>query len=278
MAADWGDDGEGDVSKKKNQTVTTGLDPSSQAYVDQMRQYAMGAAMGGPMGAYGGGGGYGAAGSNPLRGAVLGGGGGLGGLGNFGFGAALGQNGLLGQLPANNSYFTGPQTMSIGDQVKPFMNPYMQHVVDATRGEFDHLRGQAAMGSDQQATMAGAFGGSRHGVATGVRLGELDRAQGAQIAGLLHGGYQNALQTGLGYAEHQRQLRQQQLQEPMFRLGMMNLGMGPTGSVSSQPMQRSAAGGIAGGALTGAQLGSMIPGIGTAAGAIGGGLLGWLGI
>jgi hypothetical protein len=123
-------------------------------------------------------------------------------------------------------FFTGEITP---EQIQAAMNPYLGNVVDATRGEFDQLRSEAQNGSNQDATQAGAFGGSRAAVASGARLGALDRAQMSTIAQLLQGGYGQALD----FAGRQQQLRQQQLQEPLFRqanaLQFMNLGMGPVG-------------------------------------------------
>src|SRR5690606_27342516 len=127
------------------------------------------------------------------------------------------------------------------------------------------LRGQAQMATQQAATQAGAFGGSRHGVAEGVRLGELDRAQASQIAGLLHSGYQQALGQGVAFAEHQRQLQQQQLQEPLFRqqlaLGFQNMGMGPVGTTTTSTVDTPS--NRLGSAASGAALGSaLLPGVG----------------
>lgn len=133
--------------------------------------------------------------------------------------------------------FTGALTQSPAEMAAGFMNPYTQNVVDATRGEFDHLRNQASMNANQQATLAGAFGGSRHGVMEGTRLGELDRAQAGTIANLLNSGYQNALGQGVDFAQYQQGLQQQQMLEPLFRaqqgINLLNLGMGPTGMVNT---------------------------------------------
>ena len=190
--------------------------------------------------------------------------------------ATQGANAIMNGGP----YFTGPNQTPIADQVAPFMNPYISNVVNATRGEFDFLRGQAQMATDQGATAAGAYGGSRHGVASGARLGELDRAQAGTIANLLQSGYSQALGMGTQYAEHQRQLEQQRMQEPIFRnqqaMGLYNLGLGPVGSVTTQPTQSNKWGSALGGAATGASIGSMIPGLGTAIGAGIGGLGGLL--
>ncbi len=135
-------------------------------------------------------------------------------------------------------FFLGPDQRSVQDIIQPFMDPFQSQVIDANRAEFDHLRGLAvggAGGTNQAATNAGAFGGSRHGVAQGVRLGELDRAQTSQNAGLLSQNFQQAIQAGIPFAERQRALAQQQAQEPLFRQQQsqqfLNLGLGPTGSV-----------------------------------------------
>lgn len=147
--------------------------------------------------------------------------------------------------------FAGPLSQ---DDIQAAMNPYMANVVDATRGEFDHLRGQAALASNQEATAAGAFGGSRAAIAQGARLGQLDRAQTSQIAGLMQGGYDQAV----GFAEHQRGLKERQMQEPLFRqqqaMQLRNLGMGPVGWNGTQTTPGDLVGDIAGIGMIGAGL------------------------
>lgn len=204
----------------KTQTTTTAPDPASQAYIQQMRGMAGGAANVATQGPQGGG-----------------------------------------------SWMTGPISP---DQIQQAMSPYLQNVIGGVRGEFDHLRSQAGMQTGQDATMAGAFGGSRHGVAEGVRMGELDRAQTSQIGGLLNQGYGQAL----GFAEHQRGLQERQLQEPLWRqqqgLQMMNMGMGPVGQTQTTPMQSNKWGAALGGATAGSAFGPW----GAAAGGLGGLLFG----
>lgn len=132
---------------------------------------------------------------------------------------------------------TGPQTMSIEDQAAQFFNPYQRNVIDALGAEYDTARSRALTDANQAATAAGAFGGTRHGVMAGARLGELDRAEMSQVGSLLHSGYETALSRGLAYTEHQRQLEEQRMREPLMRynsiLQMMNLGMGPTSSTTT---------------------------------------------
>lgn len=205
------------------------LDPSSQAYVDWQRgvaQQGVNAAQGAPNLA------------DMYR--VLGGMGSGGGGGGFG-----------GGVP-NVGMFT--------DSVKQFMNPYIQNVVDATKGEFGAMRDQATTDANAMATRAGAFGGSRAAAYLGARQGELDRAQGSQIAGLLSGGYDKASDNAFNMINAQSNAasaggagaaaanandlaraqfmfnaydRINQISDPLNRysgmLGLANAGMGPTG-------------------------------------------------
>jgi hypothetical protein len=188
--------------------------------------------------------------------------------------ASTGAQAVMGAGPL----FAGPLS---ADDIQAAMNPSMTNVVDATRGEFDHLRGQAAVASNQEATGAGAFGGSRAAIAQGTRLGELDRAQTGQIAGLLSEGYGQAVQ----FAEHQRGLRERQMQEPLFRaqstVGLRNLGMGPMGQSGTSTMPGDLVGDLAGigmvgaglfaGGPAGAAAGAKLAGMGTKMGGMFGG-------
>ncbi len=77
------------------------------------------------------------------------------------------------------------------------MDPYLQDVVEATRGDFGRAR-EATLGTiGAQATAAGAFGGTRHGVAEGTALADIARAEGSTLAGLRSSGYQSAVEAAL---------------------------------------------------------------------------------
>ena len=138
----------------------------------------------------------------------------------------------IGGPQGGGSWFTGPQSMSIGQQVQPFMDPYQQQVVGGVQQIYDRNRAQAMNQTSQQATMGGAYGGSRAAVLAGTRLGEQDVGQANTIAGLLSSGYQQSMNQALPYWEQQRQLQQQQQMEPLWRQQQaqqfQNLGMGPT--------------------------------------------------
>ena len=73
------------------------------------------------------------------------------------------------------------------------MDPYQSQVIDALGGEYDRMRDKASMATNSEATGAGAFGGSRHALLEGERLGALDRGQMSDTANLLSGGYNSMM-------------------------------------------------------------------------------------
>jgi len=81
-----------------------------------------------------------------------------------------------------------------------YMNPYQQQVIDAANAQWDRSGQMAQRGVGDSATRAGAFGGSRHGVAAGVAAGENERNRNQQISGLLQSGFQDATQRAMAGA------------------------------------------------------------------------------
>lgn len=113
--------------------------------------------------------------------------------------------GMEGPSPLLNGaagYGTGLQTAGAtgaaalgGDQsaINKLMNPYTQNVIDANAAQWQKVNNQTMNAVNDRATLAGAFGGSRHGVATGVALANNNAAQGAQTAALLNQGYTDTM-------------------------------------------------------------------------------------
>lgn len=119
-----------------------------------------------------------------------------------------------------------------GPNIGQFMNPYTSEVIGRTG--MDMAR-QASMQQNQlgaQASAAGAFGGSRHGVAEGTMLGDYGRAFG-DIASQQR---QQGFNTALGAAQNQQgmlsqlagqgfgfgqQIGQQQMQQGTMQQGLM---------------------------------------------------------
>jgi hypothetical protein len=115
-----------------------------------------------------------------------------------------------------------------GSNIGQYQNPYTQQVIDATQA--DILRGatQGINALDYQAGRAGAFGGSRHGVA----LGELGTGVAQQLAqtsaGLRQAGFQNAQQ--MAQSDIQNRLQQANLglgaAQQLGNLGQQSFGYG----------------------------------------------------
>jgi len=108
-----------------------------------------------------------------------------------------------------------------GTNLGAYQNPYTQQVIDASAQ--DVLR-NAQMGLNQlgtEATRAGAFGGSRHGVAMGEMGRGVASLLGQQSAQLRSQGFMNAQQM----AQQDIQNRMQQAQQ-LANLGQQSFGYG----------------------------------------------------
>jgi hypothetical protein len=86
------------------------------------------------------------------------------------------------------------------NSVSQMMNPYQSNVLDMVSGRYGDLANMTRMNVNDAATRAGAFGGSRHGVAEGVALGELSKGMGQQMAGLQYQGFNDAMGRAQGLA------------------------------------------------------------------------------
>lgn len=88
-------------------------------------------------------------------------------------------------LPAN---YTATSDAQIGAQ----MNPYIQRVVDNTINSAERGQRIAMNLVGDRAMKAGAYGGSRHGVAEGVALGEHNNNLNSLIGNLYATGFESA--------------------------------------------------------------------------------------
>lgn len=115
-----------------------------------------------------------------------------------------------------------------GTNLAPYMNPYTQQVIDAQAQ--DVLR-NAQLGLNQlgtQASRAGAFGGSRHGVAMGEIGRGVAQMLGQQSAQLRQQGFTGAQQ--MAQADIQNRLAQANLglagSQQLANLGQQSFGYG----------------------------------------------------
>lgn len=75
-----------------------------------------------------------------------------------------------------------------------YMNPFQQQVIDTTMADLNRQQQMTQNQLGAQATAAGAFGGSRHGVAMGETNDAYARQQAAALAGLNSQNFMNAQQ------------------------------------------------------------------------------------
>lgn len=101
-----------------------------------------------------------------------------------------------------------------GPNISQFANPFQQQVIDNTMADMNRSRGMALGQIGQQASAAGAFGGSRHGVAEAeTNRGFFDQA-GNMAANLNMQGFNTALN-----AAQQNQQMQAGLSQQGFNMG-----------------------------------------------------------
>lgn len=92
-----------------------------------------------------------------------------------------------------------------GPNIGQFMNPYTSQVIANTGADMMRQQNMAQNQLGAQATAAGAFGGSRHGVAEGTMMGDYGRAFGDMAAQQRQQGFN----TALGAAQNQQGMQSQ---------------------------------------------------------------------
>ena len=113
------------------------------------------------------------------------------------------QNGGRAAQPQPNvmQQAAGAYTQALqGPNIGQFMNPYTNQVINRAGADMQRqqLATQNQLGA--QASQAGAFGGSRHGIAEGQMMGDYGRAFGDMAAGQRQAGFN----TALGAAQNQQ--------------------------------------------------------------------------
>jgi hypothetical protein len=101
--------------------------------------------------------------------------------------------GILGS-PANPTIT--PQTVNAqtvaGTDLSPYMNPYQNDVINSTMGQYNLMNQQQLNNTNQGSTAAGAFGGSRSGVADALTNQNDTTAEAPVLAGLNASNFTNA--------------------------------------------------------------------------------------
>jgi hypothetical protein len=135
--------------------------------------------------------------------------------------------GAFGGINAGNF---APSLDSINALTTGLSNPFQQGVISNLGANYDRLRDAARTGTSQEATMAGALGGDRHGIAEALRLSELDRSENEQVGGLLAGEFNRAQGAAMPLAAAQAAAP---LQAILAQSGLLGGALGPTGSVTT---------------------------------------------
>ena len=173
--------------------------------------------------------------------------------------------------------------------VQKYMNPYENQVVQNTLADIERARQGQISAEGARATAAGAFGGTRQAVTRSLVDEAALRNAGNLAAQLRQGGFAQAQNLGLSQQQLMQQYEQQKLDAarglPLERLniaqGALSLQPARVGESTTKPIYSNPIASGFGGALGGAQLGSLIGGkanpeyAGYGAGL--GGLLGFLG-
>ena len=120
---------------------------------------------------------------------------------------------------AYNAALGGTQQAMAGPNIGQFMNPYTSMVTGRTLSDLERQRQMAVNTTGQQATQAGAFGGSRHGVAEALTNEGFARQGANTLANLQQQGFN----TALGAAQNQQNIG---LQGASQLGNLANLGFG----------------------------------------------------
>lgn len=122
-------------------------------------------------------------------------------------GVAQFQPTMMGGQQSDRSAIQNLQGQSGAQNMGQYMNPFEQDVVDVALGDIERARQMQQMQGSAQAQRAGAFGGSRQGVAEALTNEAALRESGRTAAGLRSQGFQFA--AGMGQTDAARQLQAQ---------------------------------------------------------------------
>lgn len=125
-----------------------------------------------------------------------------------------------------------------GADVQAYQNPYTQQVINAGLGDIERSRQMAINDTGAAATAAGAFGGSRHGVAESLTNEGFGR-QAAQFAGQQRqAGFNNAQQGAMFDIGNRMGANAQRLQAAGQLAGMAGQAFGMGQDLNQTQMQQ----------------------------------------
>ena len=123
--------------------------------------------------------------------------------------------------------------ISGGAAMTPYMNPYTQQVIERSEQDIARQREQALNALGASASSAGAFGGSRHGIAEGETYGQYGRMAGDMAAQQRQQAYNDAVRMGQTAATGFRGLG-----STMFGQGLQGIGQQQAAAARAQAQQQ----------------------------------------
>lgn len=198
---------------------------------------------------------------------------------------AAAQNNALATL---NGDFFSQNNQFVQDQIQNAIDPVRRNLDSVFARSGRDLEAQAPVLQEAASDIASDFAFQNFNAERGRQLQAqalaptlagtdfTDIAQLANVGSTIEGQTQDIINDRVNRFNFDETAPDRNLDAFLQRLGIStSLGGGTT--AQTQPVQRNQVAGGLGGALAGAQLGSVIPGLGTGIGAIGGGLLGLFG-
>ena len=125
-------------------------------------------------------------------------------------------------IGAFEQYLTAAEPYAGPDAYKQFMSPYQQQVIDATMTSFDKQAAMQRRGISDRAVQAGAYGGSRMGVAESEYDAASDMNRALMQSQLLQQGYGQGMagaQTAFGQQQQLAQTVPGMYQQDIATLG-----------------------------------------------------------
>jgi hypothetical protein len=139
----------------------------------------------------------------------------------------------------------GYQPMMVGPQnLSGYMNPFQQDVIDRSMNTLQNQQLQQQNTMDAQASAAGAFGGSRHGVANAQTNAAFADTRANTIAGLNSANFGQAQQASMGAQMANQNAGLQGAGQRLNAAGTLgnlsNLGFGMGMGINNQQAQQGA--------------------------------------
>jgi hypothetical protein len=125
-----------------------------------------------------------------------------------------------------------------GTDIQAYQNPYTQQVIDAGLGDIERSRQMAVNDTGAAATAAGAFGGSRHGVAESLTNDNYARQATQFASGQRQAGFNNAQQGAMFDIGNRMGANAQRLQAAGQLAGMAGQAFGMGQDLNQSQMQQ----------------------------------------